>query len=375
MRITKLSIHRVSLAAWGGETRYSQGRARDIEIETNVLRLETDDGLIGWGESCTAPSYYYPTLSSGTRAAIEHVAPLLLGEDPTNVNQRMIEIGGFMRGQRPAKAAIDMALWDLAGQAAGVPLCDLWGGRVAPDLPVLAMVSPGSTDAMLEQLDAYRTEGYRIFQLKIGLGEPADDVTRITRIMAAMQHGERCWFDVNRGWTVDQAMQVVPAVAHLGPLIEQPCETYEECRIVAQRTGLGLMLDESIDGADAFLRAHRDGVIDVAVLKFNATGGVGEHRFLARLGVELGVPMRIEDFFGTGITLAAVTHIAHTFPRWATFGLYDYHMPAVPVVRNPLPVIDGVVSVPDDAPAGLGVDVDPSVIGPPVFEAGIQLCS
>ena len=368
MNITKLSVHRVPLDLWGAETRYTQGRARDIQIETNVVRLQTDGGLIGWGESCTAPSYYYPTLSAATRAAIEHVAPLLVGEDPTNVNGRMTEIDAFMRGQRPAKAAIDMALWDLAGQAADRPLCELWGGRATDELPVLAMVSTGSIEAMLEQLDLYRDLGYRIFQFKIGLDEPAGDVDRITEIMGAMRLGERCWFDVNRGWTVDRAMQVLPAVAHLGPLIEQPCESYEECRIVAQRTGLGLMLDESIDSADALLRAQRDGVLDVAVLKFNATGGVGEHRFLARLGVELGVPMRIEDFYGTGITLAAVTHIAHTLPRWATFGLYDYHLPEVPVVQNPLAVIDGFVRVPDDAPSGLGVAIDETVIGPPVFE-------
>lgn len=368
MKINRLSVHRVSLAAWEVETRYTQGRARDIEIETNVLRIETDTGLVGWGESCTAPSYYYPTLSAGTRAAIEHVAPLLLGQDPRNVNRRMTEIGAYMRGQQPAKAAIDMALWDLAGKAAASPLCELWGGRAATDLPVLAMVSSGHARAMLDQLDAYRAQGYRIFQFKIGVGAPADDVDRITQITEAMQPGERCWFDVNRAWTVDQAMQVMSRVAHLGPLIEQPCETYEECRIVSQRTGLGLMLDESIDSADAFIRARRDGVMDVAVLKFNATGGVGEHRFLARLGVELCVPMRIEDFFGTGITLAAVTHIAHTLPRWATFGLYDYHLPSVPVVRNPLPVIDGIVKVPDAAPAGLGVDIDETVIGPPVSD-------
>ncbi len=369
MKVTKLSVYAVSLAAWNVETRYTHGRARDIEIESNVLRLETDTGLIGWGETCTAPSYYYPTLSSAARAAIEHVAPLLLDEDPTNVNGRLGDINAFMRGQRPAKAAIDLALWDLAGKAAGLPLCELWGGRAAPDLPVLAMVSTGTIESMLEQLDNYRDTGYRIFQFKIGLEEPADDVERITRIMQAIRPGERCWFDVNRGWTVEQAMQVMPRVAHLGPLIEQPCETYEECRIVAQRTGLGLMLDESIDSAEALLRAHRDGAIDVAVLKFNATGGPSETRFLARLGVDLGIPMRIEDFFGTGITLAAVTHIAHTLPRWATFGLYDYHLPAVPVVRNPLRVINGTVSVAGDAPPGLGVEIDASVIGSPVFEA------
>lgn len=368
MKITRVAVHRVSLADWNVTTRYTTGRSVDIEIETNLVRIDTDSGLTGWGESCTAPSYYYPTLSAGTRAAIEHVAPLLVGADPTNINALTSNIAIYMRGQSPAKAALEMALWDLFGQHFGLPLCELWGGRAASEMPVLAMVSAGEIRDMIADIERYRAQGYRRFQIKIGLGDAAGDIERITEISHAMQPSERCWFDANRAWTVDHAMQIIPHVAHLRPLIEQPCETYEECRTVATRTGLGLMLDESINGADSLIQAVCDRVIDVAVLKLTATGGLNEQRFLAELGVRLRVPMRIEDFYGTGITLAAMTHLAHTLPHWATFGLYDYHLPATPVVRNPLPVIDGTVRVPADAAPGLGVEIDTDLIGAPDLE-------
>lgn len=368
MQITKLSVYRVSLAAWPAETRYTVGLAREVEIETNVLRVDTDAGLTGWGESCTAPPYYYATLSAGTRAAIEHAVPLLLGADPRNVRGIMHRLGQYMRGQNPAKAAIDMALWDLAGKAAGLPLCDLWGGRVAERLPVLAMICVAEPDAMLASIAEYREQGYTRFQCKIAQGDADADVARIRAIMADMRAGERCWFDANRAWSVDQAMRVLSRVRDLSPLIEQPCETYQECRIVAQRCGLGLMLDESIDGYDAMVVAQRDGVMDVATLKFNATGGISEQRFLAELGLRLGVPMRIEDFYGSGLTLAAVTHIAQTLPAESTFGLYDYHLPAAPVVRNPFVVERGFVAVPDDCAPGLGAEVDESVLGEPVIQ-------
>ena len=263
-----------------------------------------------------------------------------------------------------------MALWDLAGKAADLPLVDLWGGRVAGRLPVLAMICIGDPETMLASIEDYRARGYRLFQCKIAQGTAADDVARIRAIVADMRAGERCWFDVNRAWRVDQAMQVLSRVKDLNPLIEQPCETYHECKIVARRSGLGLMLDESIDGFEAMLQAHRDGVMDVATLKFNATGGITQHRFLADLGLRLGVPMRIEDFYGSGLTLAAVTHIAQNLPAEACFGLYDYHLPEAPVAKNPFPVEDGYVSLPADCAPGLGVEVDPAVLGDAVIEIG-----
>lgn len=370
MKITGLKVYRVSLAAWPAETRYTVGLAREVPIETNVLRLDTDAGFVGWGESCTAPPYYYPTLSAGTREAIRHAEPLLLGADPRNVSRIMYDLESYMRGQKPAKAAIDMALWDLAGKAAGLPLVELWGGRVAERMPVLAMICVGDPDSMLASIEDYRRQGYRLFQCKIAQGGADEDVARIRAILQDMRPGESCWFDANRAWRVDQALQVMSRVRDLNPLIEQPCETYHECRIVSQRSGLGLMLDESLDGYEAMLQAYRDGVMDVATLKFNATGGITQHRFLAELGVKLGVPMRIEDFYGSGLTLAAVTHIAQNLPAEATFGLYDYHLPEAPVVSNPFPVEEGYVALPPSCAPGLGVEVDEAVLGEAVIELG-----
>lgn len=154
----------------------------------------------------------------------------------------------------------------------------------------------------------------------------------------------------------------------LAPLIEQPCETYRECLTVSRHTGLGLMLDEVIDDQESLVHAAGDGIINVAVLKMSCTGGITQHRHLAEVGLRLGIPMRIEDFYGTDLTLAAVAHLAQSLPAAACFGLYDYHLSAVPVVRNPFPVADGRVRVPDDCSPGLGVEVDSDIIGEPVAE-------
>ena len=366
MRITRLTLYALALDEWGGESRYGSQQILEPPLEANIVRLDTDEGLTGWGESCVPPPYYLPTLASGAREGIKYVAPLVVGADPHRPRQVMESIRASLRGHGPSKAAIDMALWDLCGKAHGLPLVDLWGGRVVEDMPVLAMVSIGSPDRVLEGIDAYRRDGYSIFQIKIGSNTPSEDIETITRVTETLLPGERCWFDVNRGWTVDEAMQVLPHVAHLAPLIEQPCETYRECCAVARRIGLGLMLDEVIDSQEAMIRASEDGVIDVAVLKMGCTGGISQHRHLAELGLRLGIPMRIEDYYGTGLTLAAVTHLAQGLPAKATFALYDYHMPEVPLALNPLPVRGGRVSLPPDCGPGLGVEINKTILGEPL---------
>ena len=371
MSIERLSLYRVSLDTWSGESRYSSQQTLEAPVEANVVKLETADGLVGWGESCVPPPYYLPTLAAGAREGIKYVAPLVVGADPGRPRAVMEALRGAIRGHGPSKAAIDMALWDLWGKLQGAPLVDLWGGRVVEDMPVLAMVSIGSPDEIVARVEGYRAQGYALFQIKIGLGGAAQDIETITRVTAEMRPGERCWFDVNRGWTVDQAMQVLPQVAPLAPLIEQPCESYRECKLLAERFGLGLMLDELIDSQEAMTRAVLDGVMDVAVLKMGCTGGLSQHRHLVELGLRLGIAMRIEDFYGTGLTFAAVAHLAQGLPAAATFGLYDYHLPEVPLALNPLQVVDGRVTLPEDCGPGLGVEVNESILGEPiaVFEA------
>ena len=365
--ITRLSMYTVNLDVWGGVSRYNQQQAMQVPLEANILRLDSDDGVVGWGETCTPPPFYMPTLSSGAREAVRHLAPLLLGADTDRPNAIMRAIDLAMRGHRPAKSVIEMALWDLFGKRCGRSLVDLWGGRVAERLPVLAMASAGTPEQTMASIARYREAGYRHFQVKIGLAGHEQDIDTITRVCESLLPEERCWFDVNRGWSLDDAMQVLPRVAHLSPLLEQPCETYEECLSLSRRFGFGLMLDELIDSPDALIRAHADGIIDVAVLKLASTGGIGRQRALSELAHHYRIPLRIEDYFGTGITMAAVAQIVHSLPQSACFAMYDYHLPELPVVRNPIAVSEGWLSMPMDYGPGLGVEVDESLLGEPVF--------
>ncbi|MER9625499.1 hypothetical protein NKI98_29355 [Mesorhizobium sp. M0222] len=118
MKITGLAACRVVLDKWDVETRYTHALI-SIPLETTVLRIDTDEGLGGWGETMTPPSHYLPTSPQTARAGLDRIAPILLGADPRNHRARMEEIAFPMRGPKPTKSVVDMALWGLVGKARG----------------------------------------------------------------------------------------------------------------------------------------------------------------------------------------------------------------------------------------------------------------
>lgn len=370
MRIERIALYSVPIHVGMELTRYVSTQSIKPVLEDLVVRIETDDGLTGWGEVCSAPPYYLPELAAGAQAGIVHVAPLVLKRDPRQVSAIVSAVGMALRGHGNAKTALEMALWDLAAKAHGLPLVDLWGGRVAGTLPVLAVIRIGSQEQTLAAFEAERARGYSRFQIKVGASTAHDDIATIRMVQEIALPHERIWYDPNRAWLVDDAIRVISAVRDLSPMIENPCESYEDCRTVARRTGVPFMLDEVIDGPRRFLEAVQDGVMDVASLKTSAVGGIEATRSIMTLGRVLGIPMRIEDYFGTGILLSCVAHMAHTLPRQLVFGLYDFVCDDLPLVVNALQVEDGEVRLPDDPAPGLGVEIDEYLLGTPVAILG-----
>ena len=371
MKVTRIILYSVPLDIAMNLTRYVSDQVIHPTLDTLVVKIDTDSGLTGWGEACYAPPYYLPELSASAQGGVIHVAPLILGQDPRQIRGLNYKIQQALRGHGSAKSALDMALWDICAKAAEQPLCDLWGGRVSESIPVFAVVPIGSSNETAQCLAHYRAMGYSRFQIKVAARGIENDVTTIRDIMAIALPHERVWFDPNRGWLVDDAMRVISAVRDLSPMIENPCESYEECRLVARRTGIPFMLDETIDSAQRFIQAVMDGVMDVASLKLNTFGGLSKLRSLCDLGVELGVPMRIENYGGTGILLAAVTHLAQTLPERNVFGLFDYVTADQTLVRNPLKVVSGRIGLDSACAPGLGVDIDEAVLGQPIATLSI----
>ena len=365
MRISRITAYRVALPLHEGSYHWSGGKKVDV-FDTTVVRVETDTGLAGFGEACPLGPAYLPAYAAGVRAGIAELGPHLIGEDPRELASLNRHMDAALKGHPYVKSAIDIACWDLLGQATGLPVCTLLGGRYGDDFVLYRAISQQSPDEMAARVAGYRGEGYRRFQLKVG-GDPDTDIARVRAVAAQLQHGDKLIADANTGWLVHEAARVVRALRDVDVYIEQPCLSYDECLAVRRRTDHPFVLDETIDSLDVLLRAWGDGAMDVINLKISKFGGLTKARQARDLCVSLGIAMTIEDSCGGDIVTAAIAQLAHSTPSELLFTATDFNSyvtvsTAIGAPRR----VEGRMAA--SSKPGLGIEPRYEVLGRPAVE-------
>ncbi len=271
-----------------------------------------------------------------------------------------------LKGHPYVKSAIDMACWDILGQATGQPVCTLLGGRYGADFGLYRAISQESPEEMAARVADYRAEGYQRFQLKVG-GDPEVDVDRIVAVAEKLGRGERLIADANTGWLMHDALRVVRAVRDVDVYIEQPCLSYEQCLTVRRHTDHPFVLDEVIDSVDVLLRGHADRAMDVVNINISKFGGLTKARQARDVCVSLGVAMTLEDSWGGDIVTAAIAHLAHSTPPEFLFTATDFNSYVTVSVADGAPRrVNGRMAA-STAP-GLGITPRWDVLGTPVVE-------
>ncbi len=291
---------------------------------STVVAVETDAGVTGYGECCPLGPAYLPAYAAGVRAGLSEIAPKLLGLDPTHVRVVCRKMDEALRGHQYVKSAIDVACWDILGKVSGLPLHTLLGGAEQAEVQLYRAISQESPQHMAQKVTAYRAEGYRKFQLKVG-GNADVDIERIRACRAVLQPGDVLVADSNTGWTMHEAARVVAAVRDVDVYIEQPCRSYEECLTIRRRTALPFILDENIVGMDSLLRAIGDGAMDIVNVKISKVGGLTRAKEIRDLCISSGVAMTIEDSWGGDIVTAAIAHLARSTPEEFLFSATDFN--------------------------------------------------
>lgn len=365
MKITRIRAYRVDLPLKEGRYSWSSGNYVEV-FDSTVVEIETNAGLIGYGECCPLGSAYLPAYARGVRAGLAEIAPRLIGLDPRALDVLNRRMDAVLRGHPYVKSAVDMACWDLLGKATGLPAYALLGGKAQDDVKLYRAISQIEPAAMAKNVAGYRDQGYTKFQLKVG-ADADSDIERIRLCAAEMRCGDVLVADANTGWTLHEAARVVQAVRDLDVYIEQPCPSYEECLVTRRRTALPFVLDETITGLDALLRGLADGAMDVINLKISKVGGLTRARQLRDLCVSRGLPMTIEDTWGGDIVTAAIAHLAQSTPEEFSFSATDFNSYGTVVMADDAPRrVQGTMKA-SDAP-GLGVTPKPEVLGEPVLE-------
>jgi L-alanine-DL-glutamate epimerase-like enolase superfamily enzyme len=172
MKITRIAVHQLALRL-AKPYRLSGGRLLFEELDSTIVSIETDEGVTGWGEGCPWGSTYLPAFGKGVRAGIEEIAPQLLSQDPRRLDVINRTMDVALPGHPYVKSALDMACWDILGKAAGLPLCELLGGRTEAPVALHSSISNGTPDEMIGYVDAARAKGYRIHSCKVGGSDTA----------------------------------------------------------------------------------------------------------------------------------------------------------------------------------------------------------
>lgn len=323
MKISRIFAHRVELPLHEGSYKWSGGKSVSV-FDSTVIGVETDTGLVGYGEVCPLGPFYLPAYAEGVRSGLRELAPHLIGFDPRELAKLNHRMDAALKGHAYVKSGIDVACWDILGKATGLPVCVLMGGRFGDSVRLYRAISQESPEQMARKVAGYRAEGYTRFQLKVG-GDPDTDIERIRAVRAMLLPGDRLVADANTGWTQHEAMRVVRAVSDVDVYIEQPCLTYEECLAVRRHTNHPFVLDENVDGLDMLLRAKADLAMDVVNLKISKLGGLTKTKQVRDLCVSMGIAMTLEDSWGGDITTAAIAHLAHSTPEEFRFTSTDFN--------------------------------------------------
>ncbi|MBY0332508.1 MAG: mandelate racemase/muconate lactonizing enzyme family protein [Acetobacteraceae bacterium] len=356
MRITAVTGHVATTQFDYGNPAGPGGNLHLQAMDTLLVRVETDTGLTGWGEG------FGFTLCATTRDALERlVAPACIGQDARDIPALMTALHrrfhnfGRNGAMTFALSGLDIALWDLAGKAAGLPLHALLGGRRRDAVPAYASLLRYGVPALVRENAARAVaRGYRHVKLH---------EVELPCIAAAREGTPRdipLMLDINCRWdTVDQALAFADAVRPLGVRwIEEPVWPPEDADAIAAvraRCGLPIAAGENCGTVEDFRRLLDAGAVDVAQPSITKIGGVTGMRAVQALAAGHGVAVVPHcPYFGPG--LLATLHVLAAMEQETPLEVYFADL-----ARAPFPALDprgGMVAVPDGP--GLGMEPDPA---------------
>lgn len=368
MKITRISVYQTDLPLadpyW-----LSGGRLKFEVLDATFVKLETDAGLVGWGEGTPWGHTYVPAHGPGIRAGLETMAPAILGLDPRQVEMVERAMDRCLPGHLYAKSPVDMACWDLLGQSAGLPISDLLGGRRRSGTPAASSVSSGEPDYMLEIIEKYRARGYVAHSVKVG-GDVVRDIERIRFIESHRKPDETILYDVNRAWSRREAAIVMNATADLGVTFEQPGESLDDIAAIRRLTKAPVSVDESLVTLQDAARIAREGLAEVFGIKVNRVGGLTKARRIRDVALAHGIEMFVMATGGSVLADTEAAHLAQSTPQEfcrACWSCQDMLTVDIAPGRGPR-IIDGHITVSDQP--GLGVAPDETLLGTPVAVYG-----
>ncbi len=344
---------------------------------TGIVKITTDAGIVGWGEGASGPA-----------AAVIHdmFAPLLMAQDPRNrlgIWQQMYHalynanLGGGFGGN--AISAIDIALWDVAGKAADLPISDMLGGQVRDKVSVYATglyYTKGEfPNRLLDEARGYVDAGFKGMKTKVGGLTLAEDIKRVATLREAIGPDIHLAVDANQAYNAATAIRIGQRIADYNILwFEEPVGAKDLAGYAQVQAALPMAIagGEGLRTRYEFKDFFARGIMDIAQPDVIHVGGISELRTVAMMANAFGAQVN-PHVWGSPIMIAATLHVAATIPPCPPAGTPEPYQqePVMEFDRTPSIIretlspqpfnqVDGFIAVPTGP--GLGVEIDEGVL-------------
>jgi L-alanine-DL-glutamate epimerase-like enolase superfamily enzyme len=357
MKITKVTAIPVSIPS----RRFLTALGIHPSFEYGVVTVETDEGITGIGDITQLWDGLGPIQCHYVNSWF---GPMLVGEDPTAINRCLAKLSTLQGGALPARAGIEIALWDIAGKAANLPVYQLLGGRTRDAIPLSRSIVMGTPQEQVDQALRFADAGYRCVKVKVGLDIEAD-VAGVKAIREALGSAITIRTDANMGWkTAKQAIRSIKRLEEFGiHSVEQPIPpgNIEDLRLVRESVDTPIMVDESLWGPDTALALLRADAVDIFNVYVHESGGLTNMRTIFAMAALQNVQCVIGAMPELGPGTAAHVHFGVSVANLGDFNdaCGSTYMMA-DVIQEEWVVENGEIR-PLPGP-GLGVTLDPEKI-------------
>ncbi len=327
-----------------------------------IVKVHTDAGLVGLGEATISGLWSGETQAGSVAAIREYIEPVILGKDPRDITAIRRAMDFIIKLNPFTKAAVEMAMWDIAGKAAGLPVYRLLGGKVRDTVRIKLVVWARDVAGSIRMAEDHLKLGVSCVKVKVGL-DPETDIARVRAVREVAGKNIPVTIDANCGWTIQQAKHCLRALADVNLLLaEQPIPAGDPAALAELRreTPAPIMADESVFTLqDAWLLTlHR--AADILSVYPGKHGGIAATAEIVAVAKAAGLRCTIGSNLELGIGTAAMLHVAAAFPEIDTdtfpadtIGPF-YH--DADLITKPLDLGPPHAKVPDGP--GLGVELD-----------------
>ena len=310
MKIVKIETEKVSIPL---VTPFKTALRTVDSVNDIVVRITTDDGQSGFGEAPPTGVITGDTQGSILSAIQEFIAPALIGMEIENLDGIMRKLHGCILKNSSAKAAVDMAVYDLFAKSCKKPLYKVLGGgrkEIETDLTI----SVNDIDEMVSDSLRAVSQGFQILKIKVGK-ESRKDVERIQAIRQAVGTDIKLRIDANQGWSAKEAVRIIRTLEEMGidmDLVEQPVNAhdFEGMKFVTSQVYTPILADESVFSSEDAIHIIRERAADLINIKLMKTGGIYEALKICAIAESFGMECMIGCMLESKIAVSAAAHLA-----------------------------------------------------------------